>query len=554
MASSKDCREAASDGVWVIANMALYIAGTVLFTTIWAGVGFAMFGNLGGRVSTDNFPNTYGTFGTMLTLMTTNNYPDVQLPYFRISPLFQIYFILIMVICFYGFINGVIPGLVAVSYHECLEEEAKLQFTLERNALVCVFGSIQENGGTTLSKEELMKVYSEIGRLWQKTRWWQRLMDRNKRARPPGADQTALAKSALRIYSEIDKDGSGTVEVKEFVDFCRDALDQEILRGFEAKVEAVDENMSKPVRQCLRGICSSPAFTLASAILCVTTVVLQFQILEFLLVLEVPFNGQFRAFWYVDWLLLALAGAEAAISRFSRGGHMKWSEYILILCTVSSKLLAQLVIVLCCFLSSDSSAPLFPMIRAAGCARLLRFCLMLRMLGPLQIFGVVPHSLETMGLFATISRDMGRLLACILALGQFYSLLGMYIFLGVFSSDNLSLAGSSYDKAGYYDFANFDSWLAALNTVFYITVDNNWNTMADAGALAVGYNSAWGFFLAIYFSFGSVCLNIFMCMFMDLYAAVEKEKKHGGQKVLSSLSVTHRMLRNEVRAGFDIDD
>lgn len=554
MASSKHSREATGDNVEVFFHMIPYVVGTVIFTTIWAAIGLAMFGNMGQRVSVDWFENSYDTFNTMLTLMTANNWPDVQLPYYRLSQANIIYFDVVVIISFYGFINGIIPGLVASVYHGCEAQEARSNVVLERNILLLVFGGVQEDADTTLSKEELMNVYVELARIHHMAKWWQRLLDRIKPSRRPASEvsQAGITASAARIYAEIDKDGSGVVEVKEFVDYARDATDQEVLRGFQAPQK--DPEMSSPMRIQIAGICSSTSFKLGSLFLCVASIAVQFQILEFLLALEAPFAGQFRSFWYTDWLLLALSLAEAGISRLSRP-RMNKAEYALIFIAIFGKVVAELMIRGTLFMSSyHNDVPLYPLFRENGRAFMFRMCCALRFVGVFQIFGINTTSLETLALFSSVSRDLSRLIGCILALTFVFSQVGMYCFLGGFSSDNPAFAGGDYDSAGYYDFVHFDSWLAALNTVLIITVDNNWNVVADGAATTYGWNSAWIYFTLIYFVFHSVVLNIFLCMFMDLYGAVEKEKRRGGAPVLSSMSVTHRMFREDVRKEMGIED
>lgn len=563
MGSSKHSREAAVDGLWVVGRMLSYGAGLVLFTSIWGLVGFAMLGNLNGKVSHDNFSNGYASLRSAMTLQSANNYPDVLLPYFQTSPLFQLYFMGSVIVAFYGLSAGIIPGLVASFFLHCLEEDAKQQFCLERNVLLLAFASMKEGATTkTLSKEELTDLYVQFASLWHKHRWWDKQVKHFIHLWQGSVvrDETSPAtESAIRIYNEIDKSGNGSVEAKEFLDFARDAMDREMLNNFcHADLTEHDktdyEKKNETRRRLYRGISNSYSYAFVSFLLAMMTVVVQFQLLEFLLVLQVSYNdSQFVQFWYLDWAILVVAAVESVFSRFAQG-RQSIITAVTSCSAIAGKVLAQLIFSIC-YHFEDMAAPLWPIARASGYGPWLRVALVLRILGPLQTFGIIPTSLETIGLFQVVQRDLVRLLACIMAFMAVFADIGQLFFVGKLSADNPNLARSDYAANSYFDFLNFDSWLQSLNSILMVMVGNDWTVYADGVSLACDSIYTWIFFILINFCFASVVVNIFLSMVMNLYNLALKERKNNhGQSILSSVSAMHRLVRDEFRADLGIEN
>jgi hypothetical protein len=465
----------------------------------------------GGCIKSDWFPNVAGAIVSSFTCLTTENYPDVMIDAYVENRLFAIPYVLFLAIAEF-FMLRVILAKVYIVYKGQLQQEAEMVDDFRVESLDRAFDIMTQTDGSfgKLRMGEMTELLIVF------TRWSEGL---HRLDIDIDLGEYVLNKDLLEMaFGEIDEDKDGDISKPEFRRLCSvlpHVHDAYVAKVGETQVKAKPATpspsgssaLSPERRTMLEALVTSRRFERGvQLVLLLNTFTvmaeLKFEYAPDRVDAQYAFSG-----WEVVELTFCLVYAvEMAVKMILVGPAAycsTWRNRLDGSLTVLS-LVGELTVV--------ALGTRYSVLRVVIFARLLRL---------LRIFvDVDEFSLYFQQLFSMLPAL--RRLALTLFLIMFaYSVVGVAMFGGKISIDNLQYADSPADKAGnggdqgqafeaaHYWSNNFNDVLMGIVTLWTVLIGNNWNTTAG-GFVTVTSEWAWFYFIAYYTTVTLIVFNTFV--------------------------------------------
>lgn len=174
------------------------LAVLAIMTGFYAWVGVVLF--YGSPQGERDFPNIWDACWTLWMCVTTVNYPDVMMPSYNSHRFAGLYFVSFMVVSFFFLMNLILASIFN-TYEEEIENRKKTRKQIQNDNLTEAFHLMDSNPSTgTISRETIMSLFFILNEDFPEIR-------------SLSEDETKM------IFGLLDKDGSSTINLGEFLHF-----------------------------------------------------------------------------------------------------------------------------------------------------------------------------------------------------------------------------------------------------------------------------------------------------------------------------------------------
>jgi len=402
-----------------------------------------------------DFPNWIEGVWTLWICVTTANYPDVMMPSYNENRLTALYFISFMVISFFYLMN-LILAVTVNSYDESIAERRQSRDELSRDLLTRAFKLLDNENKNCIKKETVMAVMLILN---QDVPEIQRLSKEERSI----------------IFAFLDRDGSSTISLDEFLDFGKILLlDLRKQSDYNTFVEVQFPNVHQS--NWYQGLCKfvrSAGFEYAvDIILVLNALIIAFQDYPMLaghdITTDPHFNdGYIDTIWELMETIFTVFYVLEAMLKIMVDGFKKYSE--------SPRNMFDFVITFSAVLASayvyyPNAYSNSNLIRWVVMARVLRLGRLLFVIKPFQMFG-------------TISVDIvpaaGNVFMILLFIEYVFASVGMFLYGGLITRDPANplayilLEAEDFVDNNYWA-NNFNDMFSGMNVLFNLLVVNNW--------------------------------------------------------------------------------
>lgn len=173
----------------------LAVLGMLTFFYGWFGV-VIFYGTAQGDAG---FQNIVEGVWTLYIMITTANYPDVMMPSYNVNRLSAIYFVSFMIVSFFYLMNLVLAAVVN-AYDDNIERRKKARKGLSYDLLTKAFQEMDPNDTGRVSRDAIMALFVILNEDYPEIR-------------------QLNEEEAKIIFGFLDKDGSSTITLEEFLGF-----------------------------------------------------------------------------------------------------------------------------------------------------------------------------------------------------------------------------------------------------------------------------------------------------------------------------------------------
>eukprot|EP00547_Thalassionema_nitzschioides_P003031 CAMPEP_0194206606 /NCGR_PEP_ID=MMETSP0156-20130528/5581_1 /TAXON_ID=33649 /ORGANISM="Thalassionema nitzschioides, Strain L26-B" /LENGTH=818 /DNA_ID=CAMNT_0038933165 /DNA_START=52 /DNA_END=2508 /DNA_ORIENTATION=- len=454
----------------------------MLFTGFYAWIGVVLF--YGSEEGRQMFPNLIDGMWTLWIATTTANYPDLMMPAYNDSRVVAIYFILYMVVTFF-FLMNVILASVVNAYDNELDQRREVRDIVNRKKLSQAFDLMEGDVAGGINREIVMALFLILNEDFPELR-------------------TIPEDEAKLLFAILDRDGSGTISKKEFLEFGN-----VLLLEFE-KVDSF-----KPLlKKCAPRIYNSRSFqgfkkfiesklfdSIIDTVLVLNAIVVFIQSYDMLLGVnegkdESYQDGTIDTTWeFLEAVFTLIYVVEMMVKLAVKG----WHEYIRSKQNIFDMVITLLAVISTVYVYCPNDFSDSHLIRFIVMARVLRLVRLLVGLTPFQLIGMI--GIDVLGR----SKMVLLLLFCVC---YFFAALGVQLFGGMITRDpadarSFLLLGTEFAEHEYWA-NNFNDMLSAMNVIFNLLVVNNWTECQDGFEAAT--QSRWNRFYFFFFHVVGVIL------------------------------------------------
>jgi len=481
----------------MIPEMAYILAILAIFTIFYAWFGVVLFYN--SPQGANSFPNLLEGVWTLWICVTTANYPDVMMPSYNDNRLLSaLYFISFMVISFFYLMN-LILAVTLNSYDDSIVERRRSRKELSRNLLLEAYEMLDHDNRNSVSRESIMAVMLILN---QDVLEIQRL----------SKDERGI------IFAFLDKDGSSTISLNEFLDFGKILLLK--LTKLSDYATFVEEKFPH-VHQSnwFQGLCTfvrSIGFEYCiDIILVLNAVIIAFQDYPMLAGEAVTGDphfddGYIDTVWELMETVFTVLYVVEAMLKITVEGWKRYSESMRNMFDFFITLLAVLA----------TAYVYYP--NAYSDSRLIQFILMARVLR----LGRLLVAIKAFQMFGTISVDIipaaSSVFMILVFILYFFASMGMFLYGGLITRDPANPL--SYTLLEADDFVdnnywanNFNDMFSGMNVLFNLLVVNNWTECEIGLEYVTGAKRVRFFFLAFHLLGVIVISNVVTSFIINAY-------------------------------------
>ena len=396
--------------------------------------------------------------------MTTANYPDVIMPSYNENRLSAIFFVSFMIISFF-FLMNLILATVVNEYDAAIEDRRKSRKALADRNLTRAFQLMDPKKTGRIGRETIMALFIILN-------------DDFPEFRTLSKDETNI------LFGFLDKDGSSTITLDEFMDFGNVLL----LEFTKASAYAtfVEKHFPKLFKSngyvmFCKAVRSVYFETAVDIILFLNAVVVGIQSYPELSGQAVPMDPHYSD-GYIDtvWELIeTLFTCIYAIEVFLKTIVDGWKRY-----SESPRNMFDFIVTIMAILAT--AYVYYP--NSYSDSRLIRFIVMARVLRLLRILNAV----KPFRLIFTITGDILPAAASVILFLFFlmytFAAIGMILYGGLITRDPsnplaTTILGNPFSDNNYWA-NNFNDMISGVNVLFNLLVVNNW-TNCEIGFEAV---------------------------------------------------------------------
>jgi hypothetical protein len=430
-----------------------------------------------------SFQDFQSTFFTIFVLGTTENFPDVTFPSIRAYGLAVVlFYISFLLIGVYITVNLII-ALVYNNYRALAVLGAKEKFTLRQQSLMLAFEILDSDRQGSVSNSQWKSIAKYL--------WEMQVLTLTK-----GQDIEDIADLYFKL---IDKDNSGSIDVREFYTLC----DFMFLRFGKTAKKSVRSNFAENLNKYFE----HPYVQLFRASLMVINAAILLQ----------PFTSCHSNYdciykplgiFVMDNIFLAYVIVELALSIylhkaslfFQNGWHR--AHFVIVIVSLLGKILCEGILANVLSFSSNTLV-------------LARFALFFRILRLGRIVIIVDDiRIGLQSVFRLIASLLSSFIV-IFIIYYIYGILGIEFFNGILSKHNPVLADHAFTAAHYNDFVNFDSMSNAFFLLFHLQTMNNWPLTASAIIIASGTYASMILVCTFYFINSLTTLNLIIAFIIE---------------------------------------
>lgn len=436
-------------------------------------------------------PSLWLSFVNFYALMTTVNYPDIQMPTYSKHPIAGLFFVNFLVIVTFFLLN-IFLAIVFLNYQNNMKRKVDSLRKLELRALATAFVLLDPHNS---------------GRITE-TSWTKMLLQLNK----------SVARHAHMMYRILQNPESGYIGVKEFASTI-DMLNIEIRSHSNAK-----HILKRLCPWAYRGAFGRIVLRIAQSRIfrytmdAIILVNIAWLISQFARIFEErdsgtelstsTSSGLHLQSWHVEVINVSfffIFTLEAVIKVYAAGPGDYWREHLNKLDVLV--LFANLCFILFAELIVDHGGTLG--------RDLLRMIFLLRCLRLLRFMAKLPRVHDVVFAINQILPMLATYVGLILIIYYEFIMFGMWMWEGQIYPENPKLEGTDFAKLNYFA-NNFNSFPEALMLCFELTVVNNWQYIAD-GFVALSGSAAYLFFILFHILTVLIMLNLIVAAVLESF-------------------------------------
>ncbi|XP_065831540.1 two pore channel protein 1-like [Oscarella lobularis] len=467
------------------------------FLTISSLFAFFLFSEIGDDLYFQTFR---GSFVQMFVLLTTSNHPDIMMVEYDYHPYSALFFNVFLLVGLYLLLN-LFLAVVYGTFGDQEKDKFRKLYLHKRAGLMLAFNMIVKDK-TVMNFEQFKSLM--------------------KFARPRMNNVEVLC-----IFKAIDEDDSGGIQINEFCGFFSYTTmrwtplkkGRQGGRWYDSK--RCPRQLAK-LGKLVRRIVEHDYFQyLVGFIILCNLVALIFEAVS-----TTDPVSQSHMFGVVDEIFLVLYCIELALKVFGQGPklffHDFWNWF-------------DLAIVVVSIVGEVGEA-----VSDDGKGNGLSSFVYLRPLRLIRLFALRKRYRDILFALWVVMPRMGYMLLLLFSIYYFFAIIGMEVFhgvlyKGVFNNDTKTIPETFaylidyYDGVGpgrYYNI-NFDNILRSFETLFILTVVNNWYVIMDAYTYLCG-EAARAFFI-IFYLISLVIVTIVVSFVLDSFAAMDAEQKENAR-------------------------
>jgi hypothetical protein len=444
------------------------------------------------------FNDYYQSWSAIYVTLTTANYPDVLVPAFNASRWHSMAFMLYLGLGMYLGLN-LLLGLVYSAYRTEVESEASRDAKHTERALGLAFDELRDVDLNAITRRRFLQLFKVF------------------RAQMP-------TEAGIAAFARIDKDSSGTITREEFL-----ALASTLFLEYRKPKARV-----APSHPRVWAVVHSPLWKTAMLV----SAVLGSAASAWSITRGRTVFAPMWPFW-IDLLALVVVVLNLVLKRYALGARkLLFSVWGLIDCSIVAVSILAKVVVEIGFGSVSYADPVTAI-------RVLRIALVLRLVKLLALITTFAGLRQLCSTLARLAPTLAKFSAIIMLAFYAFASLGIWVFRGALVPGNPALAGSAFESANYFALLNFETFDAALQTLYMLLVLNNHFVVLEA---CVAATSRWAllYFLTYYLVMNIVIINLVVSSILDqVVFLIEKTRTEEDAKMRE----IQRLLKGSAKKG-----
>lgn len=453
------------------------------------------------------FPNLIEGMWTLWICVTTANYPDVMMPALNENPFVVIYFVSFMIFTFFFLMNIILS--IVVNTYSMKDEEYEQEWTEHRTRnLNNAFKLLDWDNTGEINKSSVMAIFTTLNEDCPDIRY------------------IPLDMAEL-LFAILDKDGSSTINMEEFMQFGQIMLlEFESASLYETFVEKrLPKVFSSTWYQKLHKNIMLEKFDPYIDVILVLNAIVAFIQSFPELTGKTPdqdahiSDGEIDTIWeFMEALFTLIYFVEMTVKIVVMG----WKRYSESIKNMFDFIVTILAVVSTIYVYYPNNYSDSRLIRFVVMARVLRLVRVMAAMKSFQLIAVT---------FLKVLPAAKRITLLLFSIMYAFSALGMVLFGGKITRDPSNPLSEALDGTDFADndywANNFNDMMSGMNGCFNLLVVNNW-TEQSSGIIAVT-GTKWSrlFFLAFHI-FGVVIMcnlviAIIIDKFMDQYGKGDEE-------------------------------
>lgn len=425
------------------------------------------------------FPNLMDGIWTLWIATTTANYPDLMMPAYNDNRAVNVYFILYMVVTFF-FLMNVILASVVNAYDNELDRRREETTIVNRKKLSQAFELMEEDEAGAIDREIVMALFSILNEDFPELR-------------------TIPEDEAKLLFAILDRDGSGTINKKEFLEFGNVLLlEFEKIHNVKPLLQKYAPQFynSRPFQGFKVFIESKLFDSIIDVVLVLNAIVVFIQSYDMLRGAtegkdESYHDGMIDTKWELMETVFTFIYVMEMLVKIAVKG---WHDYTQSKKNIFDMLITILAVISTVYVYYPNDFSDSHLIRFIVMSRVLRLVRLLVVLTPFQLIGMI--GIDVLG-------RAKRVLLLLFCVCYFFAALGVQVFGGMITRDpadprSFLLLGTDFAENEYWA-NNFNDMLSSINVIFNLLVVNNW-TECQGGFEAVAqtrWNRLYFFFFYV---------------------------------------------------------
>lgn len=455
------------------------------------------------------FPSFIEALWTLYICVTTANYPDVMMDAYNENRWTAIYFVSFMVISFFFFMNVILAS-ITNEYDTMVEDRAIDAAKARDENLKKAFQLMDVKKQGYIDKPIIMKFFDILNNDFYEFR-------------------TLSKEETVLLFAILDKDGSGSIEENEFIEFGNILLlEFSQASDYESPIKKFFPRFFETnIFQSFCRIVEAPSFEKAiDAIIFLNAILIGIQSYpelsgQAVTLDERSWDGEVDTVWELLELILSTVYVLEVLSKISVFGTKRYFESAKNIFDFTITVLAVVASAVVYIPNDISNSRLIRMVIVARVLRLLR---LLTSMKQFRLIGSISAEIlpKATGVITVLS-----------SLLYIFSAVGVGLYGGLITRDpnnplSYLILDTEFSNNIYWG-NNFNDMTSAMNVMFNLLVINNW-TECEEGFEAVTGNKWVRFYFLAFHILGVILINNLVIAFVinNFLEQLAIQRENGG--------------------------